>query len=356
MRIGFVVAADRYTGAAAVAELMCRAGAEAGAESRLLFVAGRNLEHRLKGLWWAHPDLVRERSPADLVHNLRRIRRFASDNDVVICHLPHDHFLCVAAGVHRKVPLIRSVRHPKHLASNPWQRWLERPIRGRLLAHSGMTSVVDGIGPKIPSAVLPVPVEYRFHRGVKSGRWREWLGIPDDAPVLGIVGKIAPGRGFSLALEATRLAGPPTQLIAVGHGEALADLQRSSRERWLGGRVHWLGYRDTDLPELYATMDVLLFAAPGSDYGHRAISEAQACGRPVVAAAIDGVSDLIEDGVTGRIVDPTPSAFAEVIGELLDDRERTRDIRRVAAQSVEDRRMVTVGSQLVEFLNRLIAE
>lgn len=349
MRIGFVVAADRYTGAAAVAELTCRAVRAAGADAGLLFVGGRNLEHRLEDVDWAHPELVKERSPAGLGHNLRRIRRFARDRDAVICHLPHDHSLSVVAGVHRSSLLVRNFRNSKHLTESPWQRRLQRAATGRLLAHSGMAASASGQ----PSLALPVPVEDRFHRGVRPGPWRGWLGIPDQATVLGVVGKVAPGRGFGLALAATRLVDRPVHLLAVGHGEALADLQAAAIAAGLEGRVHWLGYRDADLPELYRTMNVVLFPAAGSDHGHRAISEAQACGRPVVAAAVDGVTDLIEDGVTGRIVGLTPDAFAGAISELLADRDRARDMGRDAAQAVEDRRMVRVGGRLLEFLGTL---
>ncbi len=354
MRIGFVVAADRYTGAAAVAELMCRSVQAAGSTGTLLFVGGRNLEHRLKGRWWAHPDLVKGRSPAGLAHNLRRIRRFARDNDVVICHLPHDHFLCVAAGVHRTVPLVRSVRHPKHLRTNPWQRWLHRRVRGNLLAHSRMKAAA-GRGPvERTFLVLPVPVEDRFHLGVKPGPWREWLGIPGLSPILGMVGKVAEDRGFNLLLETARHVDPPVHLIAIGHGEALADLQKSAVEAGLEGRVHWLGYRDNDLPELYATMDVALFAAAGSDHGHRAVSEAQACGRPVIAASIDGVTDLIQEGVTGRIVDANPVALSAAVTDLLRDQEVRRSVGRAASRAVEDRRMAAVGSRLVRFIGNII--
>lgn len=351
MKIGFVVAADRYTGAAAVAELMCRAVRAAGLEGELLFVGGRNLDHRLKEVDWAHADLARERSPASFGHNLRRIRQLARNHDAVVSHLPHDHSLCVAAGVRRYSLLVRNFRNLKHLTSNPWQRWLNRTIAGRLVANSGM---LDPSSDR-PSLALPVPVEDRFHRGAKPGPWREWLGIPDDAPVLGIVGKVAPGRGFSLALESTRLVDRRVHLLAVGHGEALGDLQRSAVEMGLEGRVHWLGYRGGDLPELYRTMDLVLFPAAGSDHGHRAITEAQACERPVIAASLEGVGDLIKNGVTGRIVGPTPSAFAGAIGELLDNRNRARDIGRAAALAVENRRMVVVGGRLVDFLNSLIS-
>jgi glycosyltransferase involved in cell wall biosynthesis len=198
-----------------------------------------------------------------------------------------------------------------------------------------------------------VPVEDRFHRGVTAGQWRERLRIPEDAPVLGIVGKVAAGRGFDVAVETVRSVGDGPHLIAVGHGDLLAHVQRSATDAGVDDRIHWLGYRDTDLPGLYATTDVVLFMGAGSDHGHRAITEAQACSRPIVAANIAGVGDLVEDGVTGRIVDPTPQAFAGAVTDLLADRSRLRAIGLAAAAAAEHRRMATIGARLMEFLNGL---
>jgi glycosyltransferase involved in cell wall biosynthesis len=352
MNIGFVVAADRHTGAAAVAELMCRAVRSAGAEGRLLFRRGRNLEHRLRGVDWAHPELVKERSPADLYRNLGTVRRFARNLDAVVCHLPHDHALCAAAAVDRTTTVVRSYRHSKHVRRSLWHRWLSGRVCGALLAHSEMSAAGQFAG--LRTLVVPVPVEDRFHRGVTPGHWRERLGIPDSSTLLGIVGKVSPGRGFERAIETVRQIDGEPHLVAVGHGESLADLRHSASEAGLGERVQWLGYRDGELPGLYAAMDLVLFTAAGSDHGHRAISEAQACGRAVVAAWIDGVGDLVEHGVTGWLVEPGPVELAAAVTGPLADRDRRIAIGRAAAAAVETRRMAIVGSRLVEFLARLV--
>ncbi len=179
---------------------------------------------------------------------------------------------------------------------------------------------------RLPTAVLPVPLDDRFHP-TDGSRWRERLGVPSGAPVVGAIGKLAKGRGFQLLLDATSRLRAPAHLVVVGHGESLPRLQKRSADHGLDMRVHWTGYQDEALPELYSAMDVVLFTAPGSDWGHRAISEAQGGGRPVVAVSFPGVEDLIEDGVSGRIVDRDPAALSEAVDFLIADPDVSRTIR-----------------------------
>lgn len=353
VRVLLLVFANKHTGAAAVAELCCRALASVGVEARLLFVAGRNLEQRLAGLPWAVPGLLKERSPVRIWRNLATIRREADAADVVIAHLPHDHLLAVAAGAHRRALLVRSVRHPRHLRADPWHRALGRRARGLLLAHRSMAEAAPhAFGPR-PTLALPVPLGDRFHPAVDGRPWRRRLELPAGAPVLGMVGKLAEGRGFDLLLATAAGCTTAPHVVVVGHGEAEPSLRRQASTLGLDRRVHWLGYRDAELPELYAAMDVVLHAGGGSDWGHRAVSEAQGCGRPVVAAAADGVADLVEDGVTGRIVAPDPGSLAAAVDALLADPVAARTIGRAAAAATATRRLEPSGRRLAGFLDGL---
>lgn len=353
VRVLLVVFAAKYTGAAAVAEHCCRALHTVGVEARLLFVAGRNLETRLAGARWAVPGLVKERTPGRIRRNLRAIRRESATADVVVTHLPHDHLLTVAAGVHRRAVLVRSTRRSRHLRADPWHRALARRARGVVLAHRGMVGRTRRSFGAMPTLTLPVPLEDRFHPGVEDGGWRGRLELPENAPVLGMVGKLAAGRGFDLLLETAVRCSTRPQVIIVGHGEAESALRRQAATLGLDDRIRWLGYREAELPELYALMDVVLFAGGGSDDGHRAISEAQGCGRPVVAVAQDGVADLVDDGVTGRIVDRDPGALAAAVDALVLDRAASRALAAAAAAAVASRRFEPCGRRLAAFLDTL---
>jgi len=305
MKVTLVAAANKYTGAAAAAEHFCRALHAAGVEATLLFVGGNNLERRLADFAWARPALRKERSAADLRSNMETLRQAAVESTVLVTHLPHDHFLCVTARVHRVTPLVRNFRNGGHLRRDPLHRMLDARLAAALAAHSSMLPAVEGLLPgNRPAAALPVPLEERFRPRGDGPSWRRALEIPAGAPVVGMVGKMAPGRGFDLALRTAALLGEEAHVIAIGHGEARPSLEALASRLRLAGRIRWTGYRERELPGLYEAMDVVLYPAVGSDHGHRAVSEAQGCGRPVVAGGFPGVADLIDDGSTGRITDP----------------------------------------------------
>jgi len=354
MRVGLVVSANKWTGAGAVAELYCRALHTTGVDARLLFVGGRNLERRLSGRPWAMPELVKERRPAHLRSNLRALTRLGKETEIVISFLPHDHLLCVAAGVHRRVPLIRAFRNPRHLRPDPYHRYLDHRLSGALLAHSAFEGALPPPVSRLALACLTVPLDDRFQLADGS-EWRRRLGIPLDCPAIGAVGKLAKGRGFELLLEMTSRIEAPTQVVIVGHGELQSRLQGLASQLGLADRVHWTGYQDEALPEIYSAMDVFLFTAPGSDWGHRSISEAQGCGRPVVAASYPGVGDLVNDGVDGRIVDHDPDALAKAVSTLINQSETARRLGLAAANSVVERRMAPVGVRLARFLEGTLA-
>jgi len=351
VRIGFLVSGNKYTGAAAAAEHMTRAVLAAGGEAELAYTGGNNLERRLKDEPWASPALVKERRPGDLLANVRTVRGLSERCDVVVSHLPHDHALAVLARVHRRAFLVRNVRSERHLRSDPYHRWLFGHARAALLATGALARHI-GRSWRIPPPWIapPVPLEDRFRPGADGAAWRSRLGIPADAFVAGMVGKVAPGRGFDLLLEAAALVQPAPHVLLVGHGEAEGELRALADRLGIAGRVHWAGYEERGLPGLYAAMDVVLFPAAGSDRGHRAISEAQGCGRPVVAAAIPGVEDLVEDGRTGRIVPRTPEGLAAGIQELVDAPALRERLGMEAAAAVGVRRFRPVGETILRFL------
>lgn len=354
MRVGLVVFANKWTGAGAVAGLCCHALRAVGVEARLLFVGGRNLERRLAGRSWALPGLAKERLPGRIRQNLRALRDLAEESELVVCHLPHDHLLCVAAGVHRRVPLVRAFRNPRHIRRDPYHRFLDRSLAAALLAHSTLEDALRRTGHRLPAVALPVPLEDRFRPAEGSG-WRRRLGIPPAAPVVGAVGKLAKGRGFELFLEAASRLETSAHVVVAGHGELQPRLQGLATGLGLEHRVHWAGYQDELLPELYAAMDVVLFTTPGSDWGHRAVSEAQGCARPVVAASQAGVEDLINDGVDGRIVTRHPIALAAAVDALIEDPGMARRLGAAAAAAAADRRMKPVGTSLSGFLEQILA-
>ncbi|MCK5378324.1 MAG: glycosyltransferase [Acidobacteria bacterium] len=349
MRAGLVISSDKFTGAAAVAEHWCRALNTADCEARLLFVAGANLERRLSGLSWALPGLAKERSVADVRTNIRALRKMAETSDVVITFLPHDHLEAVIAGVHRRSPLIRAFRNPRHLRLDPFHLWLARRCSGALSPFENLAARTKRLIGGRPVASIPVPVEDRFRPGPDTREARGRLGMDPEMPVIGMVGKLAQGRGFETLLHAAARIKSQCRIVVVGHGELQPSLEQLARSLGIADQITWTGKREDDLPLLLCAMDAVVFSAPGSDWGHRVISEAQACGRPVIAAPIAGVEDLVEHQCTGLIAADS-QGIADAFDRSIDDPDLARRLKQNASDASADRRFARIGRRLAAFL------
>ena len=150
-----------------------------------------------------------------------------------------------------------------------------------------------------------------IHNGVDMRRFgepdraagRAALGVEGDTVVLGTVGRLDPVKDQMGLLDAyARLPerGASHRLVLVGDGPCRADLEARAAQPDLRGRVRILGERG-DVPRLLAGFDV--FVLPSIAEGiSNTVLEAMASGLPLVATRTGGNPELVEDGVTGRLV------------------------------------------------------
>jgi glycosyltransferase involved in cell wall biosynthesis len=142
--------------------------------------------------------------------------------------------------------------------------------------------------------------------------------------VVSYVGKLVPRKGVdalieALGLLAQRPGGAPL-LAAVGIGEMRPALEARVRELGLGDRVRFAGkVAHDEVAWWIAAGDV--FVLPSLSEGlPTVVCEAMACARPVVATAVDGTPEIVEEGETGFLVPPRdPAALAAALGRVLDD-------------------------------------
>ena len=153
---------------------------------------------------------------------------------------------------------------------------------------------------------------------------RRALGLGDE-PALLFAGRIQPLKGADLAVQAlAELAHPDAVLLVVGgpsgpDGELeQARLHELTAKLGLTGRVRFFPPQThSELARYYRAVDVCLVPSHSESFGLVAL-EAAACGTPVVAAAVGGLSSLVDDGVTGFLVDSRdPADYAEPIERLL---------------------------------------
>lgn len=172
---------------------------------------------------------------------------------------------------------------------------------------------------------------------------RAELGIPADAPVVGIVGHIQDWKGQHLVVEATAIARrshPALRCLVVGgvHRQGTeygAALVRRAGEPDLAGHVVFTGER-SDVAACLDAMDVAVHASTTPEPFGRVLIEAMALGRPVIAPREGGPVVIVADGETGLLVEPrSPEAIAAAIRALLDDPARRDAMGRAGRARVD---------------------
>lgn len=161
------------------------------------------------------------------------------------------------------------------------------------------------------------------------GAARRALGIPMDWAVAGTVGRLDPVkdqvgliRAFARADRAEARGGRRALLIA-GDGPCRGQLETAISELGLGDSVRLLGERD-DVPLILRALDVFVLSSIGEGISN-AILEAMATSLPVIATRVGGNVELVRDGITGRLVEPSRhDALAEVLGGYFSDPLRAR--------------------------------
>ena len=146
---------------------------------------------------------------------------------------------------------------------------------------------------------------------------RDDFDTPSDAPVLLALGRLHRNKGFDTLLAA--LAHLPDHFLWIGGvGPLENDLKNMARKLGVADRVRFLGWRN-DVAALLAAADVFVCSSRHEPFGNIVI-EAWMYGAPIVAAASEGPSALIEDGVTGLLVPVEDApALAKAIAHLAGD-------------------------------------
>jgi colanic acid/amylovoran biosynthesis glycosyltransferase len=165
-----------------------------------------------------------------------------------------------------------------------------------------------------------------------------------DAPLVVAAGRLVGKKGFEFLIDAARMLvadHPALRVIIAGDGDLRADL--AARSAALGGRVVTLaGTRSQDdIARLVAAADVVAVPSVHDQAGNvdglpNFALEAMASAAPVVATTAGGLPQVIEDGVTGRLVpERDATALAAAIGDLLRHAERRRALGDAARRHVE---------------------
>ncbi len=173
-----------------------------------------------------------------------------------------------------------------------------------------------------------------FNPNRRDLAWRRELGIGDDEPVIGFIGRLVMEKGldvFSDSVDRLEAQGCRHKVLVVGDGPA-----RDWFQRRLPNAVFTGFQTGSDLGRAVASMDMLFNPSVTETFGNVTL-EAMACGLPVVAAHATGSASLVTDGVTGRLIQPGAiGAFGDALARYCNDKD-ARTKAGEAGRSVSDR-------------------
>lgn len=179
-----------------------------------------------------------------------------------------------------------------------------------------MVSIAPGVA--VPVAADPAPV-------------RAALDLPPEVPVVLFIGRLTPIKRVDRLLEAfadvvRRI--PDVVLVVAGEGGEMDALSAAASS--LGRSVRFIGWQ-ADVHPLYAMADVVVISSDNEGMPVTLIEAAMA-GVPGVTTDVGSASEVVEDGVTGRVVPTEAGALADGLVDVLADRPRREAMGRAAAE------------------------
>ncbi len=312
--------------------------------------------------------------PLNSLHNLRaawlfcRLVRFLRQNRIDILHAFdfYTSVFAVPAARVAGVPVVLASRRELADLRSAWQRRAIRlacqlatgvVVNSRAASLSLSPACNGGRGRVdiVPNCIDPE----QLRPTAAADQVRTQLGIPADAPLIGILANLRPEKDlpmFLCAAQRVRSVVPDSRFLIIGDGPERYKLEALANHLGLSGAAFFLGDR-SDVPDLLAALDVFVLCSYTESFPN-AILEAMAMGRPVVATNVGGTPELVEEGKTGYLV---PVGDAEAMADRIFELLRDPSLRRGMGQAGSDRvkREFTaerVKQKLEDLYDRLLSE
>jgi len=247
-------------------------------------------------------------------------------------------------GSNRKLQWLRRLHRPLVEHYIPLSRDLERYLVERIGVDSArITQIYNGVDTE------------RF-KPATSGKAALPVGFSnDDAVVIGTVGRFQPvkdqlnlARAFIRLLDNNPELASRARLVMIGDGP-LRDTVLDTLKAAGYGELVWAPGPRNDVNTLLPAMD--LFVLPSLAEGiSNTVLEAMACGLPVVATAVGGNPELVEDGICGRLL---PAADSEVLADTL--RQYLADPQRLASEGTASRERAVERFSLDAMVDRYLS-
>lgn len=301
--------------------------------------------------------------------DLKSLTEYMDKEEVQIVHVhtSHDHLLGSRAAR-------RSLHEPRVVRTNH----RGEPLRGGFFSKLLINGHTDGwvaltkacldadlrqfdISPSHGVVVEGAIDLERFNPENRHADVRTELGVGREDLLFGIVARVQTHRRFDVLLPALAAAmkkEPRIRGMIIGRGTHFDALAREPvKQLGIEDKVIMPGYRADDYADYLAALDVKMFLVPGSDGSCRAVREAMALGKPVLAARRGLLPELVEDGKCGLVVDDTQENLTRAMLKLAhDDELRLRLGRNAAAKAREAFDIDAQVERIGELYQRLAEE
>lgn len=349
MRVIITNSARKFIGEAAHCLSLAKELSRRGHEPLLVVRRGFELERRAAA---AGLPVLSLRFPGgfSLSGDISDVREFAAvanqfKPDVIHCHRGKDHWSATAAAklIRRRIPVVRTRHVVVPVRDHFFNRWLFGAATARIIcvsrkAEQTFPSKWGKVRAKIEVIHSAVDQEC-FRPDARDDRWRAEAGIMTGDRLIGLIARFQNIKGQHIFLEAAAVVAqrfPNTRFLLAGAGSSHKYEQARTLAAQLGiaDRVLLRGWLE-NINCVIASLDVGVIASLGSEGSSRIAMEYMASGVPVVATAVGGIPDIIQNDKTGLLVQPgNASELADAICRVLATPDLAADLRDAALQRV----------------------
>jgi glycosyltransferase involved in cell wall biosynthesis len=183
------------------------------------------------------------------------------------------------------------------------------------------------------------------------------LGIPSEARVVGMAGRLVPVKGISVflsAIDPILSIRPGVHVLVAGDGPDRRLLSDVGARPGNQARIHALGWV-TEMADFYRAVDVMVLSSH-NEGTPLALIEAAASGVPAVATRVGGVPEVVVEGATGLLVPPNdPARLQEAVLRLVDDPTTSRRMGAAAREGAQRFAAARLATDLVTLYRQLLA-